>query len=152
MMNKQILILFVLALLIGCHGVELYTLRDSSMYPTIEILSNIMVDPDHYLSNPINRFDIVCVQDPAGRNINYITRVIGLGGEKIAILDGQIYLNGKILIENFETIPPPWDFAIIKIPDDEYFLLGDNRAGSHDSRDWGTVNKSFIEGKVIYSW
>jgi signal peptidase I len=152
-MKKQIIFLSILFLFLGCQTLESYRQANGSMRPTIETHSHIIVDPNYYLSNPINRFDIVVVQDPGNRDKKYIKRIIGLGGETIKITGGQIYINGKILIENFKTIPPKREFEIFIIPYDDYFLLGDNRPASFDSRYWDkkTVDKSFIHGKVIYS-
>lgn len=79
-----------------------------------------------------------------------VKRVVGLPGEEIDIRDGKVYINGNELEEAFISQPtyPKNDIYPFVIPDGEYFVLGDNRGGSLDSRDFGTVKRELIEGKV----
>ncbi|PKM96136.1 MAG: signal peptidase I [Firmicutes bacterium HGW-Firmicutes-1] len=117
-------------------------------------------DGDYFILNKISyrfsepeRFDIVVFPYNNGQS-NYIKRIIGLPGEKIEVkTDGQIYINDKVLDEQFgvEIIRIIGDqpFPII-IPDNEYFVMGDNRNDSSDSRyqDVGTIPKADIIGKA----
>lgn len=92
----------------------------------------------------IDRFDIVVIKSDKSPEI-LIKRVIGLPGETLEIKDGKIYINGKVLKENYgkgETA----NYNYIEIPKNEYFVLGDNRPISADSRLFGTFNKKDIKG------
>jgi signal peptidase I len=107
----------------------------------------------------IQRFDIVVFNMPEDikkitgekGNIKIISRIIGLPGEKIEIRQGKAYINNKLLDESFEKVLDlEKDFSAIEIPKNEYFLLGDNRPESLDSRYWKkpTVSREEISGKI----
>jgi signal peptidase I len=121
------------------------------MEPTIKLGAFVQIDETYYSKNSIQRFDIVVVTDPDDKRSKYIKRIIGLGGERFEIKNGKIVVNGEPLKEPFVSIPPEEDFEPISVPSGEYFLLGDNRANSYDSRYWKkkTVNKDGIYAKVI---
>ncbi len=122
-----------------------------------------VANPVAYSSNPIERFDIVVFEGPDDSKkihnikgeMRYIKRVIALPNERVEIKSNQIFINDKLLNEPFEKITDEKDikinFASFVIPKDEYFLLGDNRPNSEDSRHWEkvTVNKKFIYSKIV---
>jgi signal peptidase I len=103
------------------------------------------------------RGDVVVFKFPQAQNREVVKRVIGLPGETIRLEEGVFYINGQAFIENFDIIPDTintHDFlndggASRIIPENEYFLVGDNRQESADSRKFGPVNKDLIVGKVI---
>jgi signal peptidase I len=150
-------------LAIGCKGLA-YRASTDSMRPTITIDDMCITDQFAYSSKPIERFDMVVFQSPeeikkrfnqAG-DVRYIKRVIGLPNEKLEIKNNQIFINDKLLDEPFEKITSEKitykkDFSSIVIPNDEYFLLGDNRPESEDSRYWkkATINKKDIYSKIV---
>jgi len=121
------------------------------MEPTIKMGASVRIDEAYYSKNPVRRFDIVVVTDPDDKESKYIKSVIGLGGERFQIKNGKILVNGEPLKEPFAIIPPDDDFEPISIPNEDYFLLGDNRANSYDSRHWKkkTAGKGEIYAKVI---
>ena len=135
--------------LMGC-GQKVFTIPVTSMEPTIKSGSPVLVDITFYDKNPIQRFDIVAVKDPDGKGKKYVKRIIGLGGERVAIERGAIFIDDIELREPFNTIPPDKDFGPIVVPENEYFVLGDNRPNSYDSRYWkrATLKKDDIIGKV----
>jgi signal peptidase I len=107
----------------------------------------------------IHRFDIVVFNMPeeikqiTGEkgNIKIISRIIGLPGEKIEIKQGRTYINGKLIDESFEkVVDEEKSFSIIEIPKNEYFLLGDDRLQSLDSRHWKkpTISRKDITGEI----
>jgi signal peptidase I len=113
-------------------------------------------------NSQIQRFDIVVFNMPEDikkitgekGNVKIISRIIGLSGEKIEIKQGKIYINDKLLDEPFEkVVDVEKDFSAIVIPENEYFLVGDNRPESLDSRYWKkpTINKEDIAGKISKS-
>ena len=114
------------------------------MYPTLKDKDIMILDETAYYFKDIKRFDIVVVKAP-GELI--IKRVIGLPGEKIMYEDGKLYINGKYVKENYEHEGTD-DFAEVKIGKNEYFVMGDNRDNSLDSRYFGPFNKKKIRGKT----
>lgn len=149
-MKKYIGIAISIFLLAGC-GTKSFTAPNESMEPTIKKGSHVLVVKEYYRKNPIQRFDVVVVKDPDGKDKEYVKRVIGLGGENLAIRSGKIFINEKELAQPFANIAPDKDFGPVKIPENEYFLLGDNRPNSYDSRYWkhATVSKNDMLGKVV---
>jgi signal peptidase I len=138
-------------LLLGFANERTVKMPNSSMEPTIKMGAPLQIDEAYYSKNPVRRFDIVVVTDPDNKESKYIKRVIGLGGERFQIKNGKILVNGEQLKEPFASIPPEEDFESISVPNEEYFMLGDNRANSYDSRHWKkkTVSKGEIYAKVI---
>lgn len=131
------------------------------MQPTIKIDAKVVTDETAYSSHqPINRFDIVIHKAPIDdkmrelgidENTRFIFRVIGLSGEKVEIRKGQVFINDKLLDEPFEKYPSNDDFGPVTVPENEFFLLGDNRPKSNDSRYWKppTIKRENIFGKVV---
>ncbi len=125
----------------------------SSMYPTLHNEDNLIIDKISYRFNDPERFDIVVFEYLGEPGTHYVKRIIGLPGETVQIKDSIIYINGEPLEENYgaeailaaERAGEP-----ITLGEDEYFVLGDNRNHSKDSRSYevGNVNKSQIIGKV----
>lgn len=108
---------------------------------------------ERYIFNPPRRGDIVVFRPPGSQSEPYIKRIIGLPGETVEIRDGAVFIDGAKLDEPYVTSSTSWrgngGESTITIPEDEYFMLGDNRSNSSDSRVFGTVPKANIIGK---SW
>jgi len=124
-----------------------------SMEPSIHDGDRIFIDKLSYRFTEPERFDVVVFPYDKNPDLNYIKRIIGLPGEEVDIKGGKIYINGEVLDEHFgkETIKVygNQDFPIV-IPEGEYFVLGDNRNESLDSRykDVGTIPKEELLGKA----
>ncbi len=125
-----------------------------SMETTLQDGDNLIIDKITYRFHDPRRFDIVVFPPMGDDETYYIKRVIGLPGETIEIDDlGQIYINGEILKEGYgrEVIQDKgvWDYPIT-LGDDEFFVMGDNRNGSEDSRfaDVGAVKRDYILGRA----
>ncbi len=125
-----------------------------SMNPTLNDGDNLIVDKLSYRFSDPQRFDIIVFPPQGSPSEHYIKRIIGLPGETVQIDDdGNIYINGKILDENYglDTIQNPGRASEpITLGEDEYFVLGDNRNNSTDSRSEqvGNVKRSSITGKA----
>ena len=125
----------------------------NSMYDTLENGDNLILEKLSYRFHEPKRFDIVVFRYTHKKNTFYIKRVIGLPGETVQIVDSKIYINGEILEENYGYEPiqdAKRASQPITLGEDEYFVLGDNRNDSSDSRDpaVGTVTRSQIIGKA----
>jgi len=109
------------------------------------------------------RNDIIIFKFPLNEARDFIKRVIGLPGEMIAIRRQKVFINGKVLEENFtrhdepqgDYLNPRDDLEAFRIPEGHVFVMGDNRENSHDSRFWGVLNLKNIRGKaqlIYWSW
>lgn len=100
----------------------------------------------------IKRGDTVVFWFPEDTTKSYIKRVIALPGDTVEVQDGFVIINGKKLVENY--VPPEYrddrDYPTRKVPRDEYFVLGDHRVSSNDSRAWGFVPRNYIYGKAVF--
>ena len=101
-----------------------------------------------YKLGSINRLDII-VLDEEKDNEKIIKRVIGLPGETVAIKKGKIYVNDKVIDDEY-AYGETSDYDKVTLEDDEYFILGDNRLISKDSRYFGSIKKSEIKGKIVF--
>ena len=96
------------------------------------------------------RGDIMIFQYPRNRKLDYIKRVIGLPGEKLEVKGGVVYINDQPLKEEYIREKPIRSFGPVQIGEDEYFMMGDNRNHSQDSRVWGTVPRNLFEGRALF--
>ena len=133
-----IIIIVVLTILINTFVGQRTHVIGSSMEPTLSNNDNLIVDKMSYRFRDPSRFDIIVFPFYQEESIYYIKRIIGLPGETVQIIDGHIYINGVLLQENFgaeEIRNPGMAVVPVRLGVDEYFLLGDNRNHSADSRD-----------------
>jgi signal peptidase I len=100
----------------------------------------------------IRRGDMVVFWFPQDSTKSYIKRVIAVPGDTVEVKDGTVYINGKPLAESY--VPQEYRDHVSKdlqtVPPDQYFVLGDHRSSSNDSRSWGMVPRSFIYGKAVF--
>ena len=126
----------------------------TSMMPGLEDQERIFVNKFVYRWEPIQRGDIVVFRYPRDTSKSYIKRVIGIAGDRIRIDDGQVYVNGEPLDEDY--VPNDYadarSYGEIVVPTNSFFVLGDHRSMSNDSRDFGTVNERYIYGKAVFGY
>jgi signal peptidase I len=126
----------------------------TSMMPSLDDQERIFVNKFVYRLEPIQRGDIVVFRYPRDPSKSFIKRVIGVAGDHIRIEDGQVFLNGNLLDEDY--VPRAYEdersYPEVVVPSNNYFVLGDHRTMSNDSRDFGPVNASFIYGKAVFGY
>ncbi len=154
-----IAIAVVLALVLRLYVIQTFFIPSGSMIPTLQIGDRILVNKLAYRLHGVGRGDIIVFRAPPRvaaacetNDTDLVKRVIGLPGETISDRGGTVYINSKVL-------PEPWlpkndpntytpSFGPVKIGPNSYFVMGDNRTNSCDSRDWGTVSRSLVIGKA----
>ena len=127
---------------------HLSVVRGSSMAPSIHDGDRILIDPVSYLFGEIERGDIVVLQYPLDPSVDYIKRIVGLPGDEIVIEAGTVWVNGEPLEEPYVLGPDPSTSLRAEVLPAHYFVLGDNRARSCDSREFGQVPQGYVRGKV----
>jgi signal peptidase I len=137
----------VLSLLVGAFFVRLPQVTGFSMEPRIGSGEFVLIDTIVYRFGPVRRGDIVAFRH-AGSSEPYLKRVIGLPGEHVAIDRGVVRIDGKPLQEAYVRYRDDRTVLERKVPRGDYYVLGDNRANSDDSRDWGFVPAAAIMGKA----
>ena len=142
-------VIIIVVILIKIFIVAPIRVNGTSMIDTLEDKDIMILDKISYRFKEIKRFDIVVVDD---KEELIIKRVIGLPGEYIEYKDNKLYVNGKYVKENFNRKEME-DYSIeelvkTKVPEDTYFVLGDNRSNSKDSRIIGFIPKKQILGKT----
>jgi signal peptidase I len=172
----ETLLLAVLVFLAVRSSVQHYRVEGHSMDPNLDdgefLLVNSLVyselnleklakwvplwdpgEPDtrHVFHAP-ERGDVVVLHPRQRENRDLVKRIIGLPGERLEIRDGVVLINGRELIEPYIREPWSGSFGEIIIPEDFYFVMGDNRKASADSRSFGPVNEDDIVGKAMASW
>jgi len=148
---ESVLVAVVLALIIRFFLFEPFYIPSGSMEPTLQVEDKIIVNKLVYRFKDPERGDIVVFQHPMlDPKLDYIKRVIGLPGETLEIKDSTVYINGEPLKEDY--LPEDlrfMDFGPVTIPENSYFMMGDNRNNSQDSRVWGTLPREYIIGKAF---
>ena len=110
----------------------------------------LLVNKLSYHFGSLERGDVIIFHYPPNPGQLYIKRIVGLPQERVEIRDGEVYINGKLLEEPIciHSTYPEGNNTPMTVPPDEYFVLGDNRNHSSDSRSWGTVPRENIVGEV----
>ncbi len=126
----------------------------TSMTPLLSDQERIFINKFVYRFEPIERGDVVVFWYPLDRSKSFIKRVIGLPGETVEIRSGRVYVNGKRLEELY--VPPQYadsgSYGPTRVPAEEYFVMGDHRSSSNDSRVFGPVPNRFIYGKAVFAY
>ena len=146
--------LFVYLLVLQPHKI-----KGSSMEPNFPDKEFLLTDKVSYRFNEPKRGDVVVFKAPGQKNDEFIKRIIGLPGEKVSIKNSEVYIDGKRLNEPYISLGLPTrggaflgENQEIVVAEETYFVLGDNREASSDSRVWGLVPEEDINGRawVIY--
>ncbi|OGN28025.1 MAG: signal peptidase I [Candidatus Yanofskybacteria bacterium RIFCSPLOWO2_01_FULL_49_17] len=153
---KIVVISLVIIFPIRYYLLQPFFVKGASMESTLEDGDYIFIDELSYQFNDPRRGDVVVFRYPLDQSQFFIKRVIGLPGETLEIKNNQVIIYNKIHPKG-QVLPEPYlepgqqtlGQMRIKLDDNEYFVLGDNRAKSSDSRRWGAVNRSLITGRAF---
>jgi signal peptidase I len=124
----------------------------TSMLPRLEDRDRLFINKFVYHVSAIERGDVVVFRYPRDLEKSYIKRVIALPGDRLRINRGRVWLNGERLDESYvpEEYRDTRSMAEMVVPDDAYFMMGDHRSISSDSREFGPVDRSLIYGKAVF--
>lgn len=171
---EALLVALALALVIRAFVVQAFKIPSESMLNTLQVGDHLLASKfaygvkipftDRYIyeGESPQRGDIIIFQYPNDPSVDYIKRVIGVPGDTIEVRDKQLYRNGMPVKEAYirhtdpDGIEPLRDnYAPVRVPPDKYFVMGDNRDNSLDSRFWGFVDRKAIKAKawrIYWSW
>ena len=126
----------------------------NSMMPQLADQERIFINKFIYRFENIQRGDVVVFWYPLDPAKSYIKRVVGLPGETVQVTNGDVWDNGRRLFEPY--VPAEYrdrqSMGPLRIPPNEFFVLGDHRTSSNDSRVWGTVERRYIYGKAVFAY
>jgi signal peptidase I len=131
---------------------QAFRVQGTSMLPLLHDGERIVVNKFIYRFRPIERGDVVVFWYPRDPEVSFIKRVVGLPGDAVEIRRGTLYVNGSRVQERYvarafrddESVPPH------EVAKGYYFVLGDHRTSSNDSRSWGDVPERYIYGKAMF--
>lgn len=152
--SRDLLIAIGLALVIIVFLYQPVKVEGTSMAPLLSDQERIFINKFVYRFEPIQRGDVVVFWYPLDRTKSFIKRVIGLPGERVEIRQGTLYVNGTIVPEPY--VPPRYEdlsnFGPVRVPKGSYFVMGDHRISSNDSRVFGPVADHFIYGRAVFAY
>ncbi len=152
--TRDLLIAIGLALVIIVFLYQPVKVEGTSMAPLLSDQERIFINKFVYRFEPIQRGDVVVFWYPLDRSKSFIKRVIGLPGETVEIRQGVVYVNGKAVAEPY--VPQKYedlsDFGPVRVPKDSYFVMGDHRVSSNDSRVFGPVASRYIYGRAVFAY
>ncbi len=161
-----VVVAVLVAILLRTFVVQTFFIPSGSMEPTLQVGDRILVNKLSYHLHSVDRGDIVVFSRPPAENCggpevnDLVKRVIGLPGDVVSLTGGHVYIDGKRLNESWlptseqgiTVAGPPGNSSNLahpyRVPANDYFVMGDNRTDSCDSRYWGPITRSLIVGKV----
>jgi signal peptidase I len=149
---RDVLVAAVASVLIIMFLYQPVRVEGTSMLPRLEDRDRLFINKFVYHFEAIHRGDVVVFHYPRDPDKSYIKRVIALPGDRLRIDRGRVFLNGKPLTEPYVPLQyrDTRSYAEIPIPEDEYFMMGDHRSISSDSREFGPVDRDLIYGKAVF--
>ena len=149
-----LLLAFCIVYLVNTYVIVNANVPTGSMIPTINPEEKIIASRFAYHTTSPERGDVVIFRYPDNEEILYVKRVIGLPGDEVLIKDGNVYINGVKLEEPYVKKETKGNFGPYEVPEGCYFMLGDNRNNSEDSRFWHNkfVSEEKILGKVVIKY
>ena len=149
---RDLLVSAIASVLIITFLYQPVRVEGTSMLPRLEDRDRLFINKFVYRISAIERGDVVVFHYPRDPEKSYIKRVIALPGDKLRIDHGNVWVNGKRLNEPYvpEEFQDTRSVAEMKIPPGTYYMMGDHRSISSDSREFGPVERSLIYGKAVF--
>jgi len=151
---RDVLLAVGLAMVIIIFLYQPVKVEGTSMSPLLSDQERIFINKFVYRFEPIERGDVVVFWYPLERSKSFIKRVVALPGEIVEIRQGRVFVDGKRLNEPY--VPPRFadasNYGPTRVPDDAYFVMGDHRASSNDSRVFGPVPSRYVYGKAVFAY
>src|SRR5271163_1737789 len=152
--TRDLAVALGLALVIIIFLYQPVKVEGTSMAPLLSDQERIFINKFVYRFEPIERGDVVVFWYPLDRSKSFIKRVIGLPGDTIEIRGGTLYVNGNVVPEPY--VPLRYEdgssYGPLQIPKESYFVMGDHRISSNDSRVFGAVENKFIYGRAVFAY
>ncbi len=149
---RDLLISAVASVVIITFFYQPVRVEGTSMLPRLEDRDRIFINKFVYHFTSIQRGDVIVFRYPRDPEKSYIKRVIAVPGDRLRIDHGRVFVNGRLLREPY--VPPEYrdnrSLAEMTLPPGDYYVMGDHRSISSDSRDFGPVDRSFIYGKAVF--
>ncbi|MBM7555321.1 signal peptidase I [Halanaerobacter jeridensis] len=143
---EAIAIAIVVSIILIIFVVQAFYIPSESMEPTLKPGDRILVNKFIYNFRDPKRQEIIVFNYPLEPDRKFVKRVIATPGDRVKIKEGKVFVNGEQLKEEYVVEDSYTDFAEVKVPENNYFVLGDNRNNSKDSRYWGFVPEDNIVG------
>lgn len=153
---RDLVLSVLIALVVILFLYQPVRVEGTSMMPSLVDQERIFINKFSYRLGitDVHRGDTVVFWFPGDTSKSYIKRVIGVPGDTVEIQRGEVYVNGVPVAEPY--VPEEYRDHVtmnrVTVPAEEYFVLGDHRSSSNDSRTWGTVPRRFIYGKAVFSY
>ena len=153
---ETIVIALVLAAVIRLFVFEPFWIPSASMEPTLDIKDHILVNKLIYDIWQPTPGDVIVFHPPMDPSAFWVKRLIATGGQTVSIKNGRLYIDGHMIPQPY--LPPGFkptvfpDFGPVTVPAGSYFVMGDNRNDSEDSRYWGFLPRSDIVGKAVVTY
>lgn len=138
----------LLIAIVNLFLIQVSIVRGHSMEPSLQDGDRLVVDRLAYALGDVQRFDVVVLRYPRDPQLDFVKRVVALPGESVRLERGKVYVNGKQLDEAFAHVSDRAFMREVVVPAGHYFVLGDNRPISCDSREFGLVEADMLKGKV----
>ena len=145
------LVLAIAAFFLLSTSVQTFVIVGRSMEPTFHDTQRLLVNKIVYNLHEPERGDVIIFRPPNNQEVDYIKRIIALPGDTIEVKDEVVYVNGTRLDESYIKSPPRYTLNQREIPENNYFVLGDNRNNSNDSHSGWLVPRQNIIGKAWLS-
>lgn len=146
--EKKFLLLVMIIILFKIFIFNFILVKGDSMNPKYKNNDFMVLNKIIYSFKPIRRGEVIVLKY---KNNDLIKRIIALPNDKIKVENGKLYINNKEVKENYiNSYTASYDFDEITLKDNEYFVMGDNRYNSYDSRNFGTITKNNIIGRVEF--
>ncbi|MCC7237433.1 MAG: signal peptidase I [Bryobacterales bacterium] len=151
---RDLMLSVVIAILVILFLYQPVKVEGTSMMPSLEDQERIFINKFVYRfgMGSVERGDMVVFWYPGDPSKSYIKRVIGLPGDRVEIREGEVFLNGEALHEDY--VPDYYrdrqSSPELVVPPEHYYVLGDHRSSSNDSRSWGPVHRRHIYGKAVF--